>query len=682
MTSTAYRRLLVIAPTPKDSEAIAGYLRQSGQRLRTQWSSSLEDARARFGDQAPDLILCADDALPEEVDNLLQACRKRAPMTPVLVVSDVRDMQRLVRYMRRGARDVVSRHNLDHLGMVIIRELRGFAQARALAQSRFRLQELETRHSALIDEIGEAVAHIRAGRLTHANPALAELLGTSDVHALEGRPLTDLATDTSRDELSRTLSAVLETAQPQRLTLTLKGPDAQAVSLACQLRPAIIEDERGVEMLARTQSASASGVLSDIGSRQALFERLAELGSHGAAGDDDEAGLIALAIDGFDAIQQRLGHALADRLAGELAMRLKQAILAAEDELYVYAPHCLIWLARRNEPGQINTAAEAAANTLAAEVFHLDRHSVPVTTSVAVQPLPEGAFDANAALHALLKRVRELQNHGGNAGAALTAADAAGESSEDAAWEERLQQALRHDRFFLAFQAIASLEGHNTKLFDVFIRLAGPQNREVLPGAFMPAAERRGLMKQIDRWVYRHALELLMRGQQHDQGSCLFVKVSESTLCDASLIKWLTAEFKRTAVPPQQLVFELREAAVLAHLSEAKALSNVLARLGCGVCLDHFGRAAESPSLIRHIRPGFVKLTPALTRTLMDGKRDDARLRQLMETTQAYQTKTIAEQIENASVMALLWQLGVNYVQGNYVQPPEAIRADPGGPPR
>jgi EAL domain-containing protein (putative c-di-GMP-specific phosphodiesterase class I) len=241
---------------------------------------------------------------------------------------------------------------------------------------------------------------------------------------------------------------------------------------------------------------------------------------------------------------------------------------------------------------------------------------------------------------------------------------AAAASSE---WPVRIRTALEKDGFQLIYQPIINLHGDAAEMFEVLVRMVGESDELITAGAFMPAAEASGLSKDIDRWVVRQAIVAL--GELHREGrtASFFVNLSPSAFADPDLIPLVIQGVRAVGVRPEHLVFEVDEADLSAHPAEAKNLIWAITKIGCRFAIDNFGRDVESLNHVRDMPIQFLKLDGALVRNLADPV-TQAAVKAAVGVAKAIEKKVVAKSVEAADNLAALWNLGVDYVQGNYFQ--------------
>ena len=195
------------------------------------------------------------------------------------------------------------------------------------------------------------------------------------------------------------------------------------------------------------------------------------------------------------------------------------------------------------------------------------------------------------------------------------------------------------------------------------------QAREVLPSEFLPAAERNDLMRNIDRWVLAAALGVIAK-RQPDQ---LFVRLSRDSLLDGTLVEWLDGQLKATLAEPQRLCVQLSEEIVTRYLQPTRQLFEELSKRRIKVALENFGTGPDSPGLLGAMPVDFLKIDGSLMQGLSGNPELQKRVRAIVEAATKRAIQTIAERIEDANTMAVVWQLGVQYIQGYLVHASEEV---------
>jgi EAL domain-containing protein (putative c-di-GMP-specific phosphodiesterase class I) len=241
--------------------------------------------------------------------------------------------------------------------------------------------------------------------------------------------------------------------------------------------------------------------------------------------------------------------------------------------------------------------------------------------------------------------------------------------SYDTVWVRHIRAALEENRFRLVQQPIANLGGNDAPgMSDMLVRMVDTQGKEVLPSEFMPAAGRNGLLRPIDRWVLGAAVRFSRR-----KPCRLFVRLSQDSVTDPTLLPWLADQLKALQADPAHLCIEVTEEMAGQDPGATDALGRGLRALGAGFALEHFGNGPGSVHLLRTLPLDFVKIDGSLMQGLGEDEALRARVGELVEIAAELQVGTIAERVEDANTMAVLWQLGVQHLQGYLIQAPEEV---------
>jgi EAL domain-containing protein (putative c-di-GMP-specific phosphodiesterase class I) len=245
-------------------------------------------------------------------------------------------------------------------------------------------------------------------------------------------------------------------------------------------------------------------------------------------------------------------------------------------------------------------------------------------------------------------------------------------------WVQRLQEALEADRFVLYVQDIVPIGPQADRAYcEVLVRL-NERGEFVAPGRFIPAAERFGLMPQLDRWVVRNALDIIAArlAQGRGTGTAYSINLSGLTLSDESFLPFLREQLERTEVPPQVLCFELTETAAVANLERATRFIAALRQMGCRFALDDFGAGMSSFHYLKRLNVDCLKIDGGFVRNMLDDRTDRAVVETINHLGHVAGMKTVAEFVETAEILAALKTIGVDYAQGYHVAVPRPFIAE------
>lgn len=243
-------------------------------------------------------------------------------------------------------------------------------------------------------------------------------------------------------------------------------------------------------------------------------------------------------------------------------------------------------------------------------------------------------------------------------------------------WLAKLTHALEKELFELYAQPIHPLqhEAESITHYEVLVRLNDEGNM-ISPMAFIPPAERYGLMTKIDRWVIENAFEAYTQIQERSGRLCRFsINLSGTSLNDEGLIGFIEQLFERYHVPYSSICFEVTETAAVSNLNVALHFINTMRQLGCKFSLDDFGSGLSSFSYLQNIPVDYLKIDGAIVRDIDVNEVNRAMVKSINEISHAMGMKTICEFIENGVVESELQKMGVDYAQGYYYAKPMPIK--------
>jgi diguanylate cyclase (GGDEF)-like protein/PAS domain S-box-containing protein len=243
-------------------------------------------------------------------------------------------------------------------------------------------------------------------------------------------------------------------------------------------------------------------------------------------------------------------------------------------------------------------------------------------------------------------------------------------------WLRRLQTALHEDKFMLAVQPIIAMSGaaDSGPAFEVLIRLPDGQGRPADTAEFLRPAERYQLMPQIDRWVVNAALTALSSGEiKIASGRSCALNLSGQTLGDESFLSFVVEALDRTGVSPASICFEVTEKAILSNVQHAQRFIEVLHGIGCEFSLDDFGSGMGSFSSLKHLPIDYLKIDGTYTQNLQADEVNQEMVMAMIKLARTMQFRIVAEEVEHQEDFDWLRSVGVDFVQGHFVEPPAPL---------
>ena len=395
--------------------------------------------------------------------------------------------------------------------------------------------------------------------------------------------------------------------------------------------------------------------------RQYLGSELDRTVAAANAGKSDQA-LILMELDNYKTVLEGIGLGSTDLLLGDMANLLRRHL--AETDIpgrmaeYTFG----VIVHDRN--------AEAAFEE---RIFEIGKNSINLTISVAASLIGEKTANGDALLNQVSATLRAVQVEGGNLARVFDpAAKDKADAEKNRHWLKLIKEGLANDGYVLYFQPIISLQGAEGDFYEILLRMKGPRG-EILPGFFMPIAEQYGLLPELDRWVISTAIKALAEREQGGRKTTFFIKLAPQSLDDQTLLPWIALQLKNARQRGDALVFEMPESKVVTSLKPARAFVRGLEQLHCGFALEQFGSGLNSFQLLKHIPAHYLKVDRSYMTDLPKNKENQERIKAMCEQAHNAGKLTIAEFVEDAASMSILFSCGINFVQGNFLQEPEKV---------
>jgi diguanylate cyclase (GGDEF)-like protein len=672
--------MIALTRSQDNVEAINKALRNAGHPVHVTW---LPDARD-LGDaltqaSAEMLMLFADEGIVD-LASAMDFRARFAPEVPVLIVRDKLDEDEIAKALALGAQDAVTLWNVPRLQLVVGRELRTYRLDRALASTLASAHEAKKQLQHIVEGSTDAIAQVQEGIIVDANPAWLGLFGYSNPEEVVGTPLMDAFDSDDHAAIKGALVACLQgkwsghTLHASALVVSGHHP-----SLEFQLVRAEFDGEPCVQVVVPAkvadsgeyerkleealQSDPATGFLHRRNFIEKLRARLAEPARGGVRC------VAYVEPDKYDTLHEDVGVLAGEDLLADFARLLREQ-LQPGDLAGRFGGHGFMLLVERGNTQDVEAWSEHVVHKVASEVFQAGAKSLSTTCTIGLGPVPAEVRAPEEPANDAYRAHRQGREAGGNrvqllehTGMMLRLQD------QDRLWVQQIKAALMENRFRLVQQPIASLVGEDLGMFDVLLRMLDEQGQEVLPSVFMPAAERNDLMKNVDRWVIGAAMSFCAARKP----GALFVRLSRDTLADDTLPGWLADNLRKVRIEPARIVFQVREEVAAQHIKDAVALHKVLAERGFRFALEGFGVGRDTEQLLNHLRPDFVKIHGALMQGLSADQGKQARVKAVVELARKRKAVTIGERVQDANTMAVLWQLGVEFIQGYFVNAPEEV---------
>ena len=690
---------MIVDDSPDDAELAASSLRKARYMLKTQRVQDLPSMQVALDKGAWDVVVCEITLAHFSAAMAIELLKRAQHPLPLIVFTHTVREAEVAKLMASGAHDVVRKDEAFRLGPVIERELRVADERREWRAMAQKLTELEGQHRAVVESAREAIGYCQDGMHIDANPIYLELFGYTKGE-LEGVPVMNLI---DKNDQVR-FKDYLRKGSNETIELLGTKKDGGRLHLELTAAPVTLSGEAAIQV-----------VVSDISKRKAAESRLQYLNQHDpltglynrhhfvqALGNlVDEArkgaatgGIVYFDLNQIKEINDEFGHAAGDRMLLKIA-RLFRDKLGDDALLARFGGDEFAVLLRGLSAAQLDeiarnlcTAFEDTSFAESGKTFTIDcNFGIAVVGKEAPNPQklladvyhaaqPARAKTAPAPLPATPARVPQATPASSleaprpvvapRRPAVAVAAAVPGE------WPARIQAALDNNSFELFYQPIVNLHGEPAEYFEVLVRLKDDGGKAISAGAFMPAAERAGLGPAIDLWVTHHAIESLSELHRQDRRATFFINLCPATFREPDLIVQTKKLLFTAGLKAKYVCFEADEEALLANPAEMRTFLGAVKTLGCRFSVDNFGNNMSNLHQLRDLPISCLKIAGQHIHSLATDSVAQASLKALIQVAKALEKQVIAKSVEKAEDLAILWNLGVDYVQGHYFQEADA----------
>ncbi|TPH19330.1 putative bifunctional diguanylate cyclase/phosphodiesterase [Litorilituus lipolyticus] len=432
------------------------------------------------------------------------------------------------------------------------------------------------------------------------------------------------------------------------------------------------QQKRGIQKHRRVKKelayADSHDQLTGLANRNNFEQQVTHFINNNSKTPNKSGVVLKIDLDKFQVINNSMGFTVGDKFLHQISLILQKnlptgAVLSrlGNDEFAMLLPDLQF------------SEAENYANKIRCLLkdTHIEESSQSnnITASVGVVIIDNSIFDVQQVFSSLGQAISLAKEKGRDRVQVYQSSDEQlRKHAKEMEAVHELVDALKEQRLLLHRQEIKSMVGEYSKYFEVLVRMKNKQGDIVPPIEFIPAAEKYGMIVQLDYWVIEHTL----KGMANEQaGNHYSINLSGITLANKELYQHVKGLFKTYKVEPSLVSFEITETSAITHLDSALYFINNMIAFGCSFALDDFGSGLSSFSYLQKLPIGTIKIDGAFVRDMDSNAINRTFVENIKRTASAMNKKVVAEFVENEHIEALLNEIGVEYVQGYYIHKPE-----------
>jgi diguanylate cyclase (GGDEF)-like protein/PAS domain S-box-containing protein len=543
-----------------------------------------------------------------------------------------------------------------------------------------RFRESEERFRAL-NELLPALVLLadEHGRITYANQAARNRLG-------EGVAEVDLAA-LFEDPDVRARMREPEQAACSNAEAMLRSTNGDRFWASLSIAPVVVSARRKLLMVASDVSEqrqltellsyqASHDALTELYNRREFERRVERVLAHTGPGSSPGA-LLYIDLDQFKLINDTSGHIAGDHLLTQLAAHMREQLRGGDVLARLGGDEFGVLAANVGDLAGARRIAERLREQIDGYVFSWEQRSYPVSASIGGVMIDQPDISMKE-LFAQADTACYMAKEGGRNRVHFYSEqdDETAQRRSEMEWVNRLRWALEEDRLLLDYQELRALPARagQPPQIEVLLRLRDEDGRIVLPGAFLPAAERYGLMPLIDRWVIETTLANFDR--LHDQGPALAlceINLSGASIEDDSLADLILALLERHRVDPARVCFEITETVAVRNLARVGAFIARLREVGCLFALDDFGAGMSSFGYLKNLPVDFIKIDGSFIRDIARDPMSQSIVQAVTDIGHQRGMQVIAEWVSSGEIIERLVEIGVDYAQGFALHKPEPV---------
>lgn len=670
-------RLLILDDSQNHAERLVSILRNAGHATRAHRVTSREDLQESL-QQTWDLCLSCPET---SYMTAQEACQliSQAHDIPFIMLAEQVDTDTRLLAMRSGMQDTVPAAAESLLTLVVKRELTNLSARRQRRIAEQSLRETEKRCQLLLDSSVDAIAYVLDGMHIYANRAYSQLFGYDDADDLAAEPMVGLVASKDQETFKDFLRHYASRGDQSELRCTARNSEGKEFPIMLSFSPANYDGEPCTQVVIRAETASAEfeeklkamashDLVTGLFNRSWFQEQLDGI-SEQAVHNSQPSTLAYLSIDNFNSLQSEIGIGGADLILADLAQILRQ-FFPEGTLLARFSDDACSVLIEGKEPDAVTAALGKLLRQIESHLFEANGRTIQITTSIGVACISETHPEPTLAIERAHRLAEQVSQAGGNAIKVFNPLEELEQLANRGNLIALIRHTLKTDGFNLQFQPIISLRGDSSEHYETILRLFNSQGEQIPDAEFHAAALESGLAIDIDRWLITRAVTRLAqhRGSK-GADTRLLVSLSSASLQDPEIVQWISALLKEHRLSAEALIFQFNDAEANSYLKHAKVLVEALHSIHARIALSHFGGALNPYAILRHLPVDYVKIDDAFSQDLSAPEMVE-QLREMVATLHNQGKLTIVSNVRSATMMPTLWQAGVNYIQGDYLQPP------------
>jgi diguanylate cyclase (GGDEF)-like protein len=673
--------IAVLTNNEDDVALINSTLRDAGHAAHCHWVIGADALNQTLRTNDVELLILNCDRYEDSVRDVIKHKDRFNPEVPVIAIAEDASEQAIQSAQLHGACDLVSIGRKRRLQAIVSRELRALRVERALNSTLHSATAYRKQVRDYMHESTNAIALVADGIVTEANKSWIKLFKLESFGDIEGMPLMDSFDTESHAALKGAIVATHSGKWGEDEVLRARVAHDDSETLDLRFRIVDVDGTRSIQItvLPPANANEPTKLVHDalkrdpttlLFHRAQLLERISKRLER-----KPKSGLHLLAYikpDNFGRLAKKIGYIDSEEIIAQFAEAARRR-LHPRDVAGRFEGTSLMVLLERGNANDAQVWGRQLVEHIEQRAFDVGETSTSLTCSVGICAVSDVFGNLEELVAAAIDARRRARDAGGNrAELSDTLDEDTRQREHDAIWVKHLKSALDDDRFRLASLPIAGLRSESVRMYDLLVRMLDEHGNAVLPSEFLGAAERNNMMKNVDRWMIHAAMDF---SEEHDADR-VFVRLSRQSIVDGTTAAWMQQEMEKREFDCSRLVAQIPERDAAKHIKQTRALVSDLKRLGVAFALEHYGIDQKRFQILDMLKPDYIKIDGELMHSLMTDPSMQEKVERIVAAAKDRGIRTVAERVENANAMAVLFQLGLDFMQGHYVHEPEVVLED------
>lgn len=664
---------LIFSNSANDSEQLASHLKNQGLPIRHQVVANSEQLKAAIDEKQWQQALFLDELDNLPIQQALTLLKSQKQSVPAILLSSNYSEEQRFDAIAKGAKDCIPNNAKDLLTLVVQRELKLVNAESKLIESSKLVSEISKRNQLLLESSKDAIAYIHDGMHIYTNPAYLERFGyeEDDIIVMTIMDLID------SEDTNKIKSLLKEQAKSgEEVNQVLKGKNANGETFEADfiVSSAIYDDEHCVqlvvrevsdqsELLKKLKEVSEIDQVTGIYNRPAFMDRLNNITDKSRETKTDTV-LYLVEIDKFSKYRSEYGIAACDDLLKDIADWMKshvsdRAIMARISD----SSFGIIMSEKGLSPNEL---PKKLLSEIGSHLFEVSEQTLHVTFSIGGVTCHENDLEPDKlVLHATAVS-HKVQDNGGKGYELFNPSIDSLLNEEEKVLYDEFVHARDEGHMTLFYQPMMSLQGSPDQQYICYFRYKMQDGKWGLGKGIFPIFEKVGIDADIDKITFTHSLKMLAKEKAEGKATKLFLTLHPNTLLREDASRWVRQSIAKSGIDSKSLILTLKSHFAATYLKKAIELKDVFNKDGIQFCLS--GVQADELELIQSVRPNYVAFDGRMIEVLKEQGTD--KIAPLITATHNVGAKAIITNLEEASSLAQIWPLGVDFVTGNYISKP------------